>query len=66
MKTGKKKVTEAPNDARESDELEDAVHKPTPCYPQTNRRRTHAEPAILNRCRPDEQDKSCSHHIVQP
>ncbi len=57
MYTGKKKDDagdkDAPRakapDAREGHELKDAVHKPISCHPQTNRRRTHAEPVKLNR-----------------
>ena len=56
---------ESLDDARKGEELKDAIREPIPSQPQTNRCRTHAEPAKLNRCRPDERDKSPRYHIEQ-
>jgi hypothetical protein len=50
--------TEALDDAREGNELKDSVYEPISSHPQANRCGTHAEPAKLNRRRPDQRHKS--------
>jgi len=54
---------EAPDDAWEGEELEDAIDDPKSCQPQANGCRAHAEPTIVNSCRPDKRHESASCYI---